>query len=346
MKQSLCYILLSIIVLLVVIGAYSRLSHIAKRGTVPNVANATSLRNSLPVPSVSNIPVQVFVVPSKAERVRMSRADRLALMERLGHVFEDADWDEFNIAEDTTWWGKRIDPLLFWSNRVVWLDEGAMNKAWRYGRSWPPIPQGDTTCSNRNDEDHKGNGFNIQGGTCFSSVSSDREGAFWDKFSKTHPTPPAELARWQESRAEDWVRCMDILANDQVRATRLRLSPSDPNDMLESRQREANDMGYPSECVSSNALFWCHVMRKRKEYAKLVGGGRETNSTDFDDFFRTAHVDRKWITEPLTPEQLEAANEWKVAYLRRLRAQKTDVSYIIAYLQAWGLDTKAVFKDP
>ena len=40
---------------------------------------------------------------------------------------------------------------------------------------------------------------------------------------------------------------------------------------------------------------------------------------------------------------VKATDAWKVAYLRRLRAEKTDESYIKAYLKAWNLDPKDVF---
>ena len=53
--------------------------------------------------------------------------------------------------------------------------------------------------------------------------------------------------------------------------------------------------------------------------------------------------DRALITEPLTQDQLDTANAWKVAYLNRLRAEKWDESYINAYLQAWNLSEEYVF---
>ena len=61
------------------------------------------------------------------------------------------------------------------------------------------------------------------------------------------------------------------------------------------------------------------------------------------NFFRGVYVDHKYITEPLSNEDIQAANAWKVAYLRRLRYEKTDESYINAYLKAWGLSSNEVF---
>ena len=48
----------------------------------------------------------------------------------------------------------------------------------------------------------------------------------------------------------------------------------------------------------------------------------------------------------LSADDLKAANAWKIAYLRRLRTEKTDESYINAYVKAWGVDPKVVFTEP
>ena len=46
---------------------------------------------------------------------------------------------------------------------------------------------------------------------------------------------------------------------------------------------------------------------------------------------------------PLTGAETNSMNAWKCRYLRRLRAEKTDESYIDAYLKAWNLDARDVF---
>jgi hypothetical protein len=347
MKPSLRNILIPFVILVVMGGAYFLLPHTENKREIPDVAQALVSTNTVRNTSLSNAPSpQAVIVPSKAERARMSREARLVLLEHLGHVPDDADTDDFSISEKTSWWGKRLDPNIFWSNRVVWLDESALDKATRYGRRWPPIPFGDTSCNDRNDKDRLGSGFDIQGGPSFYTVSSDREHAFWDYYGKTHPTPPADLARWQLSRASSWMRYADIFANDKALAAELRMSPNELEEGLQSNQSEASALGYPPECVSSNAFYWAHVMQRRDEYAQLVAKGEDATPLDFEHFFRKIYVNKKFITEPLHSEQLQSANAWKVAYLRRLRAQKTDESYINAYLQAWGLDAKAVFKEP
>jgi len=62
-----------------------------------------------------------------------------------------------------------------------------------------------------------------------------------------------------------------------------------------------------------------------------------------DNFFKEVYVDHALITEPLTREQLDKANAWKVKYLNRLRDEKWDESYINAYLKAWNLTDEYVF---
>ena len=83
-------------------------------------------------------------------------------------------------------------------------------------------------------------------------------------------------------------------------------------------------------------------MKKRKEYAERLASGW-TPAQILQDFLEDVYVDPKYITEPLSEEDLRAANAWKVEYLRRLRAEKTDESYINAYMQAWSLSSNEVF---
>jgi hypothetical protein len=59
--------------------------------------------------------------------------------------------------------------------------------------------------------------------------------------------------------------------------------------------------------------------------------------------FRMVSVDLTYITGPLANEQVKAANAWKIAYLQRLRREKVDLSYIVAYLKAWNLSSAEVF---
>ena len=125
---------------------------------------------------------------------------------------------------------------------------------------------------------------------------------------------------------------------------------------------------HPSECISPETFYWDHVMRKRKKYQELliknneylkylVSRGipnpevraKESYERELDRFFNWSGdpvcVDHALITEPLTQEQINAANDWKVKYLNRLRNENWDESYIKAYLQAWNLTEDYVFEN-
>jgi hypothetical protein len=61
------------------------------------------------------------------------------------------------------------------------------------------------------------------------------------------------------------------------------------------------------------------------------------------NFFRNRYGAE--IAQTLTDEQLKTANSWKITYLRRLRQEKTDESYVSAYLKAWILSPNGVFAE-
>lgn len=72
---------------------------------------------------------------------------------------------------------------------------------------------------------------------------------------------------------------------------------------------------------------------------------QRTNTLAVQRFFRRLAIDPKYILDPSTDEQLRDAKAWKIEYLRRLRTEKIDESYIDAYLAAWGLSRLEVFGD-
>lgn len=281
--------------------------------------------------------------PCRTERLKLSQTERLRLLEQLGIVPSDADWSDYSLAEKTSWWGKRIDPGVFWSNKVVWLNGMAIGEAWRHGRSWPPMPYDDTSVADRSDNDKMGDGFDIQGGPNFHTISSERERAFWDKFGKTHPHPPEDIILWQQERASIWLRQKSILDRDPTYTARLGLKPAELVAILELNLREAQTFGYPKECLSPEAFQWAHAIQKRAEYENLIASGNANDGILMANFFRRVYVDTKLITEPLSAMNDNNANAWKTPYLRRLRAEKADEMYIQAYLKAWNLDPKAVF---
>jgi hypothetical protein len=91
------------------------------------------------------------------------------------------------------------------------------------------------------------------------------------------------------------------------------------------------------------ALFWAYVLKIGKDYTEESAKNSISSPCAIKTFFYGVAVDPKLITEPLTEEQLQAANAWKYAYLQRLRREKTDESYIQTYLKAWNLSEEQVF---
>jgi hypothetical protein len=85
------------------------------------------------------------------------------------------------------------------------------------------------------------------------------------------------------------------------------------------------------------------VRLQREEYQKLLDTKADTNGMIFKHFMAQLATDAKYILEPLNAEQMQAANAWKLDYLRRLRQENTDTQYINAYLKAWNLNETEVF---
>jgi len=284
-------------------------------------------------------------IPNKEERLRMNAKERIAVLERLGYVPDNPDMSDYFYAEKTSWWGNKLDTITFWSNRVVWLDEKATFDARRRGRAYPPIPYDEPAVAHNSDIDEGGDGgyASLDGGWQPGGKFSDKERIFWDNFQKTHPHPPSNIQRWLDDRADRWLNTkLEMDNNLNTGKSNNRVSRSLDN-LLFLANRDANDFGYPPECVSPEVFYWNHIMRKRAEYEEFVESGRIENPLLVDPFFNRVYVDRTLITEPLTQNQIDTANAWKVAYLNRLRTEKWDESYINAYLDAWDLTEGYVF---
>ena len=238
-------------------------------------------------------------------------------LELLGEVPE-GDWKyhDWQVAQTTGWWGKPLDPNKFWKGRVMWNDEKATSDAQRHGRLYPPMPYEDTNLPPYPNDD----GIRCAGsldGPNIDYAESSKEGAFWDRFDKTHPRPPDQIKHEQNGNI------------DQLRH----------RDDWHIRHNLLN-YNYPPEAFTTNALFWAYVQMKRAEYQQFV---ESTNDPAYRTVMGNLLVDPKLVNEPLPPEQIRAANAWKIAYLQRLRREKTDEQYIQAYLRAWDLNAAEVF---
>jgi len=267
----------------------------------------------------------------------MSDSKRLHWLEQYGQVPEDAtegdmDW---NLAQRASWWGKPLDPNAFWKDRVVWRDNSAKSAARRHGRAYPPLPYEDKNLpAYPNDEGIDWNSGAVEGPNLHFATSS-KESAFWDHFGKTMPHPPEKLALEQADAASSIMEARYLYEKGGNIG---RDTPQSIAAHEEVVRRRAQEFGCPPEALTENAMFWTYVLESRREYQK-----RTNSSLSVDYFLSKVAVDRKFVTDPLTEEQVKAANAWKIDYLRRLRREKTDESYIIAYLKAWGLSEAEVF---
>ena len=239
-------------------------------------------------------------------------------------------------------WGNRLDPIEFWKGRTIWCDREAQNAARKHGREYPPIP-GDTNYY------LAGSGGDIgyisggpDSGPFVTHYQNDRERYFWDDFFKTHPIPPEYLEMKQME-----VACDVYHARQRNQEAESKIAKYAETDQRAKNQRERNlaelarsekharrdlaTFNYPEEAFTDDALYWCRVMALRSHKMQMF---LEREYAD---------IDPKMVTEPLTAGQIKAANAWKVAYLQRLRREKTDESYLNAYLKTWNLNPADVF---
>ena len=280
------------------------------------------------------------------ERERMTHEEKIALFERLGYVPPGFGIQGRILAEKTSWWGKRLDPEEFWKNRPIWYDHSAEYSARIRGRGYPPMPYDDPSIHDRSDDDRQiKSGFAMDGGTQPRYVSSEREGVFWSKFSITHPRPPQKINERLAQNADSWLGRKQDVENNQKEGKSIVLAQKSLDNSMFIALRDVEDSVFPIECITPEAFHWDYVMRKRVEYEAFVASGRENDEMASNRFFDRVLVDRTLITEPLTDEQIDAANAWKVAYLKRLRSEEWDELYINAYLQAWDLTEEYVFKS-
>jgi hypothetical protein len=279
-------------------------------------------------------------------RNRWPIEDHLRWLEQHGEVPQDADPYEWHLAEKTSWWGKPLDPKAFWRGKVIWLDKEAQEAAHRHGRGFPPLPYEDPTLLKYPDDSganppSPGRGGPDGGARAYHMTS--RERAFWGRFGKTHPHAPDDLEREQFAVAEQILEGRQLPPPPQGIGSGHRTTPEEVSQMEEYEKTQSIKMGYPAEAFSESALYWSYVFHQRQELAAVVPDAPNKDGQLSKAFLSHVAVDSKLITEPLTGEQLRAANAWKITYLQRLCNEKTNESYINAYLQAWNLSAAQVF---
>ena len=272
----------------------------------------------------------------------MSDAELLAYLEGLGEVPNDPTQRDWAFAQKTTWWGKPLDPAAFWTNRAVWLDASATWEAQRHGRGYPPIPVQDPTLpAFATERDlYETNSAEIESPNVRYHFTA-KESAFWDRFGASHPKPPELLERLQST-----VSASILALRGNAAGSSGGVSSGPLAQVVAIDKSRALEQGCPPEALTEDALFWSSVLASRKKYADLSAG---SGAAQVESAFRSVErygFDPKLITQPLTDDQAQAADAWKAAYLRRLRTEKIDLSYINGYMKAWHLDSSRVFGVP
>ena len=283
-----------------------------------------------PSPSNDTNSLQFRVEASKTA-VQPLIDKRVAALNQQSEMPTNADGYDWELAQRTSWWGKPIDPKIFWTGRTVWLDDAARFQANRVGRFYPPIPYDDPKYSNYSTNDIASGGGTLEGPNII-YVSNRREDIFWQHFPETHPRPPEELGRKQSEVAFDYFSSATLPALSSNSISFLQISAV--KDVLSNH--------YPPEPFGEDALFWCYVSNQQKEYQASNSDGK-VNPIRMSNIMRTLAVDPKYVTNAPSEQQIQAMNAWKIAYLQRLRKENTDQSYIDAYLKAWNLTAGQVF---
>ncbi len=271
-----------------------------------------------------------------ASRARLTTRERQDYLERFGRVPDDVDALDWALSQKTSWWGKSLNPREFWNGRVVWLDSAVADAARRRGRGYPPIPEGEAKGIDPNGdrEVQAPNVYEVEGPN-IDFRFTENESHYWAEFSRHHPQPPENIARRQQMLARQSVKLRPPGEAD----TRAEPVP----ELKSSQVRAAEALGYPPEALTESALFWAYIMQKHQEYVQRSAAGELVGSPALQAFLESLHADPVYVTNGPTPKDIEAANAWKFAYLRRLRSEKTNETYIPAYLQAWNLSEAQVF---
>ena len=242
-------------------------------------------------------------------------------------------------AQGEPWWGKPFDPVSFWEDRPVWMDDEARSLALRRGRHYPPVPP--QFASGIPQKVLVSDSSTLE---CRMprTYYTEEEARFWNKFAKSHPHPPEEIDRWLQHWSEMRVRAERIgiprLPSGKELKTPGYLNRKEPRDTVEFARSDAASVSLPVEAATEKALYWEYVRGKRDEYETMVHTGRTIeNDTGLKILITDLECPIELIRQPPSDEELRVTRGWRIDYLLRLRREGTDESYIEAYKKAWSL---------
>lgn len=290
--------------------------------------------------SINNDPVVLDTneslpgVVSFPSAVQTNKSFSFSELERLGRVPMGANERTWRLCEKTSWWGRRLDASSFWSNRVIWLSSEAESEAHAHGRGYPPIPPGDPLFWDRSDSDESNPVLTWEyHGRSYHS--SERENAYWDWFQKNRPRPPEAIDRALRNASDEW---MSIKHETTIRPHGLKIPPSSKEGSRSRLAARYVALGFPRNAFSSTVLDWEYIRCKRAEREEIVSDSDEfRRNLLLDDFNQHLACPSSFVESEPTDEEIRVTTGWRVDYLRRLRREGTDESYIEAYKKAWNL---------
>ncbi len=267
--------------------------------------------------------------PSSVVKTRSSVSSQASSgLEPEDNLGETAVSSAAETAPELVW---NDDPAVFWSNRVVWLDREVMKAATDHGRAYPPMPYVDPEAMAiaPTPLGHHVESLDI---VVPRLKGNNRERWFWDKFSRTHPHPPDYLdALFVSESMSSGDSLLTAKKNGDPRWT------SKTPGGLGSRRRDYPKMGIPIEMLDAESLAaCCHLIKGDKPYnassfrlSQQLAAGTIPAVEEF--------LERGFEDASEVESELKTAYAWRTKYVRRLRREGTDESYIEAYKKAWNL---------
>ena len=266
---------------------------------------------------------------------RLNERFTLEELEKLGHLPNEPWPDEERLAEKTTWWGKPINPAVFWRDRPVWKDRDVSWAANSRGRQCPPIPFDDPDMSKfpTNDTQNKGSA-GVEGYTP-AYVENLRERNFWAKWYYMLPQPPYLIENAQFSQAEIMMSAENRsrIPLDQQRGRGI--TARDVDEYWQTVGGKAKSDGCPPEAFERRAIYATFVLNQYgKQENTRPASIEQWRGIVPDEYLNASKV-----------QLIEMHKEWQRAYVERLGKELPKHPqlapfadrYIKAYKEAWGL---------